>query len=338
MFPHAFSDRSSFLKAIAAIPTADETIRQEILLQWDTRTKPPGSLGRLETIAAWVGAVQGRPTPQVHRMALRLFAGAHGITAEGVSLCPDAINGQMLRNFRNGGAGINAICRSNGIDFAALDAGIDHPTQNFLHAPAMSETETLDALALGWTAVPSHAQLFAVGEMGIGNTTPAAAIIAAITGQAVASITGRGAGLTDELFLKKQQTLTRALENRRLEFTSPLAILASVGGREIAAMTGAILGAAARSIPVVLDGVIAGAAAAIAFELQPRVLAKCIAGHCSAEPAHRAFLSHYGLDPILDLGMRLGEGTGAAVAMGVIRNAVDAYNHMATFEQAGVVL
>ena len=324
---------------VESIAPMHASLFESTMQEWNTRTKPPGSLGRLETIAAWVASVQGRKGgPEVEFQALRLFAGAHGIAEEGVSMCPSHINGQMVRNFHNGGAAINALCRSNGIDFGAYDVGVDNPTRNFLNASAMDESEVYEAFLLGWNSVPEFADLFAVGEMGIGNTTPSAAIISVITGTPVETITGRGAGLTDELLDKKTQTLKQAILNRQSELTDPLSILASIGGREIVAMTGAIMSAASKDIPVVLDGVISGAAAAIAFELQPSVIGKCIAGHRSAEPAHEAFLAHYNLDPILNLGMRLGEGTGAAVAMGVVRNAVDAFRQMATFEQAGVVM
>jgi len=332
---NSFDEIKTRTEAMTALP---ESLRTEILEEWNSRTKPPASLGRLEELAAWVGTVQESNPPKVSRLSLRLYAGAHGITEERVSMVPDHINGQMFRNFHHGGAAINALCRSNGIGFLALDAGIDRPTRNFLHHPAMSEAETVEAFNLGWESVPGRTDLFAVGEMGIGNTTPAAAILATITDQPIEAITGRGAGLSDEGLRRKSSTIRRALENRRSELTSPLMILGSIGGREIAAMTGAILSAAEKKIPIVLDGVICSAAAAIAFELQPLVIGRCVAGHQSTEPAHLAFLNHYGLKPLVDLDMRLGEGSGAAVAMNIVRNAVDCFNQMATFEEAGVVL
>jgi len=328
-----------FTKAISPLISTNPEAFQKTLEDWNTRTKPAGSLGRLESIAAWVASVQNKSdAPEIKRMRLHLFAGSHGVTAERVSMCPDHINGQMFRNFKNGGAAINTLCASNGIRFEAFDAGIEQPTQNMLHTPAMTEPETLQALKLGWESLDSECDLFAVGEMGIGNTTPSAAILSLITGQSVETLTGRGAGLPDDGFERKKQTLAKILENRRSDCSSPLRMLAAVGGREIAAMCGAILRAASMGIPIVLDGVIAGAAAAIAFELCPACRSCCIAGHRSEEPAHSAFLNHYQLDPILDLGMRLGEGTGAAVAMGIVKNAVDAFRNMATFESAGVVL
>lgn len=333
---HSFSD---ILEAVRVIAPANPNTRDRVLAEWDSRTKPPGSLGKLEEIAAWVASVQDSPdAPRASRMSLRLFGGAHGITAEGVSAVPDSVNQQMMLNFRQGGAAINSLCRSNGIDFQSYDAGIDHPTRNFLHEPAMSESETVEAFALGWGSVPQFTDVFAVGEMGIGNTTPSVAILSAITGVPSDSIIGRGTGLTDDALARKSLTIRQALANRSSEFTSPLSILASIGGREIAAMTGAILRATSMRIPVVLDGLIAGAAAAIAFGIQPASRSCCLAGHRSAEPAHDSFLSHFGLDPLLDLRMRLGEGSGAAVAMGIVRNAVDTFHQMATFEQAGVVI
>ncbi|KAF0096071.1 MAG: nicotinate-nucleotide--dimethylbenzimidazole phosphoribosyltransferase [Puniceicoccaceae bacterium 5H] len=333
--PNTYAD---FLQRLQDFPDNSVDCREFIAQDWNTRTKPPGSLGRLEPIATWVGEVQHRRQPQVNFPALRLFAGAHGIAAEGVSMCPEHVNAQMVRNFANGGAAINALCRSNGIDFKAYDAGVDCPTANFLQAPAMSEAETVEALLLGWNSVPAFADLFAVGEMGIGNTTPSAAILAAVLKLPVDQITGRGAGLPDDRLAVKIRVIEQALENRKAELTSPLNILASIGGREIAAMTGAMLSAASQNIPIVLDGVISAAAACIAFELEPRMVGKCIAGHRGAEPGQQAFLRHYQLDAVVDLAMRLGEGTGAAVAMGVIHNAVDCLNQMATFESAGVQL
>ena len=334
-----FQSFSDILRVTTTLRAANASTRDRVLAEWDTRTKPPGSLGRLEELAAWVASVQDTPdAPKASRMSLRLFGGAHGITAEGVSAVPDSVNQQMMQNFHHGGAAINALCRSNGIDFRFYDAGINHPTRNFLYEAAMSESETVEAFALGWQSVPRFTDVFAVGEMGIGNTTPSVAILSAITGVPAETIIGRGTGLSDPALAHKTAVIQKALENRSPEFGSPLSILASVGGREIAAMTGAILSAASMRIPVVLDGVIAGAAAAIAFELNPACISCCLAGHRSAEPAHDCFLRHYELRPLLDFGMRLGEGTGAAVAMGIVRNAVDAFNQMATFAQAGVVI
>jgi len=333
-----FKTFNEITDGVRSIRANSPSVHASILADWNTRTKPPESLGRLEELATWVGSVQGRTPPRASMLSLRLFAGAHGITEEGVSMAPDHINGQMLRNFHHGGGAINALCRSNGIEFQALDAGIDRPTRNFLNHPSMDEAETVAAFSLGWNAVPDRSDLFAVGEMGIGNTSPAAALLARITGCPIDSITGPGAGLTDEGLENKKNIVRRALENRKQELTSPLHTLAAIGGREIAAMTGAILSAASRNIPIVLDGVICAAAAVVAIEIQPLVAGKCVAGHRSTEPAHNAFLAHYGMKPLLDLHMRLGEGTGAAVAMNIVRNSVDCFNHMATFQEAGVTL
>ncbi len=334
-----FKKFSDITRATATISAADPDLFQSIAQIWNTRTKPPGSLGKLEEIATWIASVQQtRGAPTLSFPSLRLFAGSHGITEMGVSMCPAHVNEQMVANFHNGGAAINALCRSNQIDFKSYDVDVHCPTKNFYYQAAMTEEETVEAFHLGWQSVPAFSDLFAVGEMGIGNTTPSTAVIATITRTPVETIVGRGAGLTDERLQQKTEILATALRNRKKELTDPLSILASVGGREIAAMVGAILSAADKNIPIVLDGVISAASASIAFELQPNVISKCIAGHLSVEPAHNAFLKHYQLTPILDLGMRLGEGTGAAVAMGVIRNAVDTFNQMATFEQAGVQL
>jgi len=331
-----FDTLAQFEDALSKIQAPDEAIRQEILKDWDTRTKIPGSLGRLEEVAAIVGAAQRRRVPQMTFQALRLFAGSHGVTEEGVSPCPNELNHQMFANFGIGGASINCICRSNNIEFKAIDVGMDKPTANLRKGPAMTEQETLEALALGWDSVPFKAHLFAVGEMGIGNTTPAAAIIAAVTKRSVEEIVGRGAGLDDEGLARKVAVVKDALEVNANVAKTPFGLIQALGGREIAAMTGAILGACARNIPVVIDGIIAGAAATVAFELAPQIKGYCIGGHRSFEPGHTAFLEHYGIEPLISLNMRLGEGTGAAVAMGIIRNGVDCLNQMATFAEVGV--
>lgn len=320
------------------VPPPQEACRAQICAQWDLKIKPRGSLGRLEELAAWVGAVQETDTPRAEYRSVRLFAGSHGVTAEGVSVAPDAVNGLMLQAFHDGAAAINTLCRSNGIDFHALDAGIEHPTANLRFAPAMTEEETITALTLGWHAVPNRADLFAPGEMGIGNTTPSAALLAALLQRPVHEIVGRGTGIDDEALARKQRVIEDALALHAAASGDPLHLLAAVGGREIAAMTGSILRAAHERIPVVLDGVIAGAAAAVAFALNPTIASRCLAGHRSQEPAHRAFLEHYEMEPVLDLSMRLGEGTGAVLAMGIVRQAVVCFREMATFEEIGFVL
>lgn len=332
-----FDDLATFQAALATIEEPDESVRQTILKDWDTRTKIPGSLGRLEEVAAVVGAAQRRRIPLMTFQALRLFAGSHGVTSEGVSPCPDEINDQMYANFGIGGAAINCLCRSNNIEFKAIDAGLATPTANLRKGPAMTREETLQALALGWNSVPFKAHLFSVGEMGIGNTTAAAAIICAITGRSPKEVVGRGAGLDDAGVLRKIEVVEDSLKVNEEYCNTPFGILQAFGGREIAAMTGALLGACACHIPVVIDGIIAGAASALAFELAPQCRNYFIGGHCSFEPGHTSFLEHYGIEPLINLYMRLGEGTGAAVAMGIIRNAVDALNHMATFSEVGVI-
>lgn len=331
----SYSDIEAQLKEIAK-PSSDSAT--SIAASWNTRLKPVGSLGRLEEIAIQVGAAQSSESPRVDKPALRLFAGSHGIVEEGVSSVPPQVNQQMVQVFAQGGAAINALCRSNFIDFKAYDLGVDRPTKSFLKEPAMSSDEVIEAFNIGWNSVPQFCNLFAVGEMGIGNTTPSAAIISTVTNTPIDTIVGRGAGLSDEQLDRKTNVLKTALNNRKAELNSPLEILASIGGREIVAMTAAILSAANKKIPVVLDGVISGAAASIAFELQPNTIGYCLAGHCSAEPAHRAFVDHYKLAPILDLGMRLGEGTGAAVAMGIVRNAIECFQNMASFADVGISL
>ena len=318
------------------VPVSDE-IREQILRDWDARIKPPGSLGKLEALAAKTGSIQLSRQPRADKLSLRLFVGSHGIAAEGVSLAPSSVNISMLKNFREGGAAINALCRSNRIDFEPIDAGVHRPTQNFKYGPAMSQEEVGAAMKLGWYSVPTGTDLFAVGEMGIGNTASASAILSVILKAPVEKVTGRGTGLNEEQLARKVQIIRESLHHRQATEKAPLALLGEYGGREIAAMTGAILSAASKNIPVVLDGVIALAAAAVAFEIDVRVKDKCIAAHRGTEPAIPLVLKHYDLDALLDLDLRLGEGSGAALAMGLLRSAVDCLNQMFTFEQAGMV-
>ncbi len=314
----------------------DPAIYAEVLSAWDSRTKPVGSLGRLEPLAARIAAIQGTRTPRTARRMVQLFAGSHGITQEGVSLFPDEVNQLMFENFNSGGAGISVICRSSGIVFEAIDAGIKNPTRSFLQEPAMSETEVEQALLLGWNAVPEDIDLYAVGEMGIGNTSSATAIAAAILKYEVDSLTGPGVGIDEDTRKHKAEVIRRALKHHSEHMHSPPDILRCVGGKELAAMTGALLSAACKRIPVVLDGVIATASAAIALEAVPLLGQYLIAGHQSQEPAHRYLLDRYELEPLLQLNMRLGEGTGAALAMDICKRAVDCFNDMATFESIGL--
>jgi nicotinate-nucleotide--dimethylbenzimidazole phosphoribosyltransferase len=323
-------------------------------------TKPPGSLGRLEEIACRLSAIQQTLSPNIDRRRIVIFAADHGVTAEGVSPYPSEVTAQMVENFRTGGAAINAIARSTGAEIRVIDIGVVGPvnesseglhvkvssrkirpgTRNMAAGPAMTEEEMLAALQIGIEtareAKEEGANVIGLGEMGIGNTTAASAITAALTGLPPASITGRGAGADDATLRRKIQTIERALALNAPDPKNPLDILCKVGGLEIAGLCGLCLGAAEARLAIVTDGFIATSGAALAVRLCPAVRDYLFAAHLSTEPGHAALLELIGVRPLLDLEMRLGEGAGAALSLGIIAAAVAAFTGMATFESAGV--
>ncbi|HZT30863.1 MAG TPA: nicotinate-nucleotide--dimethylbenzimidazole phosphoribosyltransferase [Bryobacteraceae bacterium] len=318
-------------------------------------TKPPGSLGRLEEIANRCAAIRETFSITAGRPRIVLFAADHGVCAEGVSPYPQAVTAQMVANFLRGGAAINALAHAGAIDLQVVDVGVAAPlpassglvsrkvaagTRNFCEGPAMTEAQLLAALHTGielaCEAASAGCDVLGFGEMGIGNTTAAAAIAAALTGGSVEAVVGRGAGADDQCLARKISAVRRALALHSAHFRGPLDILARVGGFEIAAMCGFCLGASARRLPVVTDGFIATAAAALAARLHPGAADYLFAAHLSVEPGHRRLLAALGQEPLLSLGMRLGEGTGAALAIQLIRAAVAAFTGMATFASAGV--
>ncbi len=299
-------------------------------------TKPPGSLGRLEALAIWLAAWQGREPASLERVGVLVFAGNHGVTARGVSAYPAAVTAQMVANFSAGGAAINQLCgvASAALEVVALD--LERPTADFCTAPAMSDAESLDALNRGVAALAPELDLIAIGEMGIGNTTSAAALCAALYGGGARSWAGPGTGLDAGGVARKAAVIELALARHRESLGDPLEILRRLGGREIAAMAGAILAARQRRIPVLLDGLVAGAAAAVLQALQPGALDHAQAAHRSAEPAHGRLLDRLSLRPLLDLDMRLGEASGAALAILLCRAALACHIGMATFADAGI--
>lgn len=324
-------------------------------------TKPPSSLGRLEEIACWVAAIQETLSPSVDHKRVVVFAADHGITEEGISPYPSAVTAQMVANFLRGGAAINAVAKTVGAELVIVDAGVASPmpalepmdgsvefirspvrkgTRNFRKESALSEEEALKSLLLGYdTALRARrdgVNLIGMGEMGIGNTTSAAAVTAAITGAAAAAVTGRGTGADDELLKRKQQIVAESVQLHAGKQDDAFHILRSLGGLEIGGLAGLCLGAAAGRMCVVCDGFIATASAALAIKLCPAVADYIVAGHLSTEPGHALVLEVLGRKPLLDLGMRLGEGTGAALAMAVIDAAIRTFTEMATFESAGV--
>lgn len=318
-------------------------------------TKPPGSLGRLEDIANRCAAISETLSPRVSRALIAVFAGDHGVCEEGVSPYPQAVTAQMVLNFLRGGAAINALTRANGIELKVVDVGVagelpEAPglvrrrvacgTRNFCKGSAMSAEEARAALAVGIDVARQAAadgfELLGFGEMGIGNTTASTAIAAALSGLPPASLVGRGAGADDRVLARKTAAIERGLALHRGRLDHPFDVLARVGGLEIAAMCGFCLRGAAERRPVAVDGVIAASAAALAVRMKPEAAGYLFASHRSAEPAQTALLQILGQEPLLDLRMRLGEGTGAAIAIKIIQAAVAAFTGMATFASAGV--
>ncbi|MCA0405087.1 MAG: nicotinate-nucleotide--dimethylbenzimidazole phosphoribosyltransferase [Proteobacteria bacterium] len=321
---------------IAAIPAADEQARAEALAREANLIKPRGALGRLEEIAVHVAAWQGKARPKVSRPLVAIFAGSHGVVAKGVSAYPSEVNRAMLASFSNSHAAINQICKTYDLGLKVFDLAIDLPTGDITEGAALEEAACAATIAFGMEAIANGTDLLCVGEMGIGNTTPAAAIYAALYGGEVEQWVGRGTGVDDAGYQRKVSAVKQALETHKDHLKDPLEVLRRLGGREIAAIAGAILAARMERVPVILDGYVATAAAAVLHALWPQSIAHCLAGHCSVEGAHAKVLANLGLKPILDLGMRLGEGSGAALAAGIVKAALACHNDMATFAEAGV--
>lgn len=330
----SFTDIASFRATLAQAPQADPAATRGAQDRNVQLTKPPGALGRLETLAIWYAGWRGNPRPQIKAPQVVVFAGNHGVAARGVSAFPPEVTVQMVANFKSGGAAINQLSKAFGAMLSVHALNLDQPTADFTESPAMTEAELLAALQTGWGAVDSKADLLVTGEMGIGNTTPAAAIACALFGGAVETWVGRGTGVDDAGLARKVDVITKGLALHASR--DPLDVLRCLGGREIAAMAGAIARARIERIPVILDGFICCAAAAVLAKLEPGALDHCVAGHVSAEVAHPALLQHLGKEPLLNLGLRLGEGSGAALAIGVLKGAVACHSGMATFAEAGV--
>jgi nicotinate-nucleotide--dimethylbenzimidazole phosphoribosyltransferase len=337
-----------------AIPPVDEAIRAAAYRRLDVLTKPRGALGRLEPLAAQLCAIQGTLEIRIDQPVGIVFAADHGVADRGVSAYPREVTAQMVGNFLHGGAAISVLARLQGVDLWIVDAGVDgdcsaHPrlieakirrgTRNFIDEPAMTPQECADALQWGRDVVervmPAAGNTLILGEMGIGNTAAAAMLMHGLTGRELIDCVGRGTGLDDRGLERKRQLLAQALE-RRAAPQDPLELLAEFGGYEIAMLAGAVLAGAARQALILVDGFTVTVAAALAAKLDPRALDYCVFGHCSAEHAHRALLANLEVQPLLDLGMRLGEGSGAALALSVVRAAAALFTEMATFEGAGV--
>lgn len=329
-----FSSFNDFAQALIDAPQPSEAARSDAEARNAQLTKPQGALGMLEDLAIWVATWQGTGRPALKSPQIIIFAGNHGVTAQGVSAFPAEVTEQMVLNFQHGGAAINQLAKQFGatLDVHALD--LDRPTDDFTQGPAMSEQDCLAALSAGWNAVSSGTDLLITGEMGIGNTTSAAAIAHALFGGEAADWTGRGTGVDDAGLANKTRVVTEGVALHA--GLAPLETLAALGGREVAAMAGAIARARVLNIPVLLDGFICCAAAAVLRKITPTALSHARAGHASAENAHIRLLQALGQTPILSLGLRLGEGSGAATALGVVQAAVACHSGMATFAEAGV--
>ena len=332
--PAPFATLSDFRALLQALPSADPAATAAAQERNSQLTKPPGALGRLEDMAIWYAGWRGVARPLLELPQVIVFAGNHGVAARGVSAFPAEVTVQMVANFRAGGAAINQLARAAGATLSVHELDLDRPTADFTQGPAMTEAEVVAALSIGWHAVDPSADLLVVGEMGIGNTTPAAAIACALFGGQPGEWTGRGTGVDDRGLSIKTQVVAEGLATN--PDRDPLEVLRCLGGREIAAMAGAIAAAHAARIPVILDGFICTAAAATLAMAAEGALDHCIAGHASAEASHRALLSKLGKQPMLELGLRLGEGSGAALAINVLKAAIACHSGMATFAEAGV--
>lgn len=342
-------------ETLAAIRPVDPAFLEKAQAKLDKKTKPLGSLGRLEEFARRFAAITGSLEPDTTRKVIYTFAGDHGVTEEGISAFPREVTPQMVFNFLAGGAGVNVLARHSGAEVCVVDIGVDHDfgelngligkkvcrgTRNFTKGPAMTRDEALAAMLVGielaGQARDEGVAMVGTGEMGIGNTTPSSAIIAALSGMPVWEVTHRGTGISESALENKIRVIELGLAINRPDPKDPLDVLAKVGGLEIAGIAGLVLGCAANRMPVVIDGFISTAGALIAAEMHPHVKDYIFAAHQSVEIGHRFMLERIGVEPILDLHMRLGEGTGAALAMGLIEAGVKILKEMATFGEAGV--
>ena len=346
---------------IASVVVPDERLAETARRRLDSLTKPRGSLGRLEELAVRVVVITGNPLPRVDAPVIFTLAGDHGVATEGVSAYPQAVTAQMVENFARGAAGVNVLARHVGARVVVANLGVAAPlaghagiverriapgTRSITKGPAMTREEAVRAIAEGAALVEAAApDCVGTGEMGIGNTTAASALTAALTGGDPAMVTGRGTGVPDDVWVRKVEVVRRALAVNRPDAGDALGVLAAVGGFEIAGLVGVVLAGAARRVPVVLGGVLMGllvegfiatAAGLVAARLTPAARSYLIAAHRSAEPGHARLLETLGLTPYLELGMRLGEGTGAALGIGLLRAALACYREMATFKEAGL--
>jgi nicotinate-nucleotide--dimethylbenzimidazole phosphoribosyltransferase len=331
-----FATLDDLAAACRALPAGDADAAAAVRERQGQLTKPPGSLGELEDLVAWLARWQRRPMPRLDRVEILVFAGNHGIVAQGVSPYPPEVTAQMVANFAHGGAAINQLAKNAGATLTVTPLALDTPTADFSTAPAMTEAEFLAAIDAGYAAVSPDADLIALGEMGIGNTTAAAALAASLFGGSGERWAGRGTGVDDAGLARKRAVIDAALARHVAALGDPLHAAMLVGGRELAAILGATLAARTRGIPVLLDGFVSTAAAAPLAAMTPGGLDHARVAHCSAEAGHRALVAALGQTALLDLRMRLGEASGAALAIPLVRAALACHTGMATFAEAGV--
>lgn len=344
---------------ISKIEKVNEEIKEITQKRLDNLTKPQGSLGRLEELAKQICAIKGSGNFKLNNKVIFTIAGDHGVASEGVSAYPSEVTPQMVYNFISGGAGINVLSRHVGARVVVVDMGvksqiqnsdlktqnfkdkkINFGTKNFTKEPAMTKDDAIKSIEAGIDLIEEEMangiDIGGTGDMGIGNTTPSSAIVAAITGKSAETVTGRGTGIDDKALKNKIDVINRALELNKPNRQDPVDVLSKVGGYEIGGICGVILGCAANKIPVVIDGFISGAGALLAYKLEPKVKDYMIAAHCSLERGHKVILKYIGIEPLLDFNLRLGEGTGAALGISIVEAAYKILTEMATFESAGV--
>lgn len=327
-------DLDAISALIDRLPCADITATDAAKARQASLTKPPGSLGRLEEVAIFMAGWRATPRPVIQRAQALIFAGNHGVCAQGVSPYPMEVTAQMVANFETGGAAINQLCRASGAELAVVALDLDRPTADFTQGPAMSDAECLAAINRGAAAVDVTADILILGEMGIGNSTVAAALALALFGGPANLWVGPGTGSDAAGIAHKAQVVAKAVALHH--DCRGAAVMAALGGRELAAICGAVLAARMARIPVILDGFICTAAAATLHGIDPQLLDHCLIGHASAEPGHRRLIEALGKRAVLEFNMRLGEGSGAALALGIVRAALECHNGMATFNEAGV--
>ena len=323
-------------RILAGLPGPDEDAAATAAAREAQLTKPPGALARLEALSEWMARWQGRHPPRIDRPRAAVFAGNHGVAARGVSAYPAAVTAQMVANFQAGGAAVNQLCKTFDAELRVYEMALDRPTADFTQGPAMADGECANAMAFGMMAVEDGLDVICLGEMGIANTTSAAALCHAMFGGTATDWTGPGTGVHGKALDAKTKLVADAVAVHREALNDPLEILRRLGGRELAAIAGAVIAARMGRVPVLLDGYACTAAAAVLHRIDPHLIDHCIVAHCSAEPGHARLLEAIGQKPLLDLGMRLGEASGAVLALGLLRAAVSCHTGMATFAEAGV--